>query len=290
MYNNRETFNHLSGDTIMPKVKSRVVHTVSEDDRNFDTTFAPVDDTTVKILPDGRAVVGYLVVDDDCENPLENCDAMGRIYSRMRHSGQEEKFYAAFGRNTDGTKYGKPNPFAVMLDCYEHSGVVWSVAGEGYQCQWDTSGGAGVWVPDDCCVEHIYYTAIRALLPEGTDVSYKGNNNVITCTLPDGVTYGGYKSFVTAIRAAAKYLGITLDKDALAKEARKVAVVCARQACETYTDWCNGSVYGVVVEVFDANDEVIDELQDACWGYIGSKYAEEELEGAVKCKVAHLTN
>jgi len=41
------------------------------------------------------------------------------------------------------------NPDLVLLDCYQHSGIAWSVSGEGMQCRWDTSSGAGVWVPDD---------------------------------------------------------------------------------------------------------------------------------------------
>lgn len=302
----------------MPCVKRRIIHTVSEDDRNFETKFAPFGDATVKILPDGRVVVGYLVVDDDCENPLANCDGMGYIHSR-----NSQAFYEAVGQNIYEEKYGKPNPLAVLLDCYEHSLVSWSVSGEGTQCQWDTSHSAGVWVPDTCCVEHIYYTAIKALLPEGTDVAYKSQynedgtckrrpckpgeasyfrnpdgspanevlderfNNVITYTLPDGRTKGGYKNFKTAIQAAAKVLGVKLDKAALANELRKTAIVCARQACESYTEWCNGECYGVIVEVFNANDESIDE--DSCWGFIGNEYAEEELKSAIQAKVEELS-
>ena len=40
------------------------------------------------------------------------------------------------------------DPDAVMLDVYDHSGLAWSVSGSGMQCSWDTSHGAGVWLPD----------------------------------------------------------------------------------------------------------------------------------------------
>jgi hypothetical protein len=33
---------------------------------------------------------------------------------------------------------------AYILSCYEHSGVVWSLKGEGYQCRWDTAPVAGI--------------------------------------------------------------------------------------------------------------------------------------------------
>ena len=37
---------------------------------------------------------------------------------------------------------------AVLLDLYDHSGCIWSVAGTGMNCRWDTSRGEAVWVPD----------------------------------------------------------------------------------------------------------------------------------------------
>jgi hypothetical protein len=38
----------------------------------------------------------------------------------------------------------------LFLDYYEHSSGRWSLAGEGYQCQWDTSNYAGVYIaPED---------------------------------------------------------------------------------------------------------------------------------------------
>lgn len=40
------------------------------------------------------------------------------------------------------------DPYAVMLDCYEHGQQVWSLSGGGMQCAFDTAQGAGVWVPD----------------------------------------------------------------------------------------------------------------------------------------------
>lgn len=47
------------------------------------------------------------------------------------------------------------NPLAVLLDIYEHSGVVYSVTGDGMQCRWDTSRGAAVWVPDEQAINNI---------------------------------------------------------------------------------------------------------------------------------------
>ena len=43
-----------------------------------------------------------------------------------------------------------------------------------------------------------------------------------------------------------------------------------------YTAWANGDCWGVCVDVFDLDGKKIED--DACWGHIGSEYAEEELE------------
>lgn len=53
-------------------------------------------------------------------------------------------------------KVGKAgDPYAVSLDCYDHGGQVWSLAGAGMQCQFDTARGAGVWMPDDVLREDL---------------------------------------------------------------------------------------------------------------------------------------
>lgn len=198
----------------------------------------------------------------------------------------------------------------MLLDVFEHSGTWWSIHGEGTQCRWDTTGGGGVWVPDKVCREYIKYESILRLLPKGSRVSYESRYNsdgtvimrdpkpgekpfpndtkciderymnVVTYTLPDGRHRGGYKNFGTAALAAAKALGVKIDSKKRAVAAREVAVECARQALESYNAWLAGDCYGVCVEVFDPDSERI--TDDACWGYVGHKYAEEELRSNVE--------
>lgn len=68
---------------------------------------------------------------------------------------------------------------------------------------------------------------------------------------------------------------------------RRRVIELARQACEEYTAWCNGECYGVVVETFtlvgDGDDAEWQSNDDneACWGYIGFRYAESEMESDV---------
>jgi hypothetical protein len=269
------------------KTRKTVRHYVCEGEQEFQVAFQPVDhaEPVIRRLDDGRIVVGYLSLDIDCDNPLTDCDGMGRIHDRRsRHASRSEQraFFEALGRDEYGEKVGEPNPYAVLLDVYEHSGEAWSVHGEGYNCQWDTTTGGGVWVPDNACREHIEYTACERLLDNGTRVAYESDGdkiNVITYTLPDGTKKGGYKDFVTAIRKAALDQGILISGTAFQKKAHEIAVECARQALETFNEWLIGNCYGVCIEVFDADGEQIE--TDACWGYIGLKYAEEELRSTV---------
>lgn len=77
-------------------------------------------------------------------------------------------------------------------------------------------------------------------------------------------------------------------QDEYKKLKRKVGVEKAKEAfiertnalLDSYSDWCNGEVYGYVVKVIDVKTgEVISE--DSCWGYVGSEYAEEEKREAI---------
>ncbi|MFH1817051.1 MAG: hypothetical protein ABIK08_04745 [Pseudomonadota bacterium] len=49
----------------------------------------------------GMVAVGYLVDDHDVENPLDDCDGMGHIYSSHRHSGQHAKMQAVLGLDSN---------------------------------------------------------------------------------------------------------------------------------------------------------------------------------------------
>lgn len=217
------------------------------------------------------------------------------------------------------------HPWMCLLDIYSHGGDVFSVSGEQVADVWDTTRDGGIWVPDQACEEHIRFTAIRSMLPSGTNVEYRtqlnpdgscirrkckpgeasyfwdtqGNPtgevpderyvNLITYVLPDGQARGGYKNFVTAIRAAAKALGVKIDPKQFKDYCRKEALICARQAVEVFNDWCAGRCYGVVVEVMSPIGDTIDDEEDSCWGYVGEENAEESLKDTVEAKVKHLT-
>lgn len=75
--------------------------------------------------------------------------------------------------------------------------------------------------------------------------------------------------------------GVYVPPDDVPEEKR---LEYATGALQEFSEWCNGEVYGVVVETltFDRETgEVIDESDDACWEHIGSKWAKEALKEAM---------
>jgi len=88
---------------------------------------------------------------DECpSNPLEDCDAMGSIFSfSTRHGNhinqeQVEEYVEEYGED------------AVFLSYFEHGNCLWGVKGtmSGMpDFRWDGVGTAGLWIPDDCLLE-----------------------------------------------------------------------------------------------------------------------------------------
>lgn len=323
-----------------------------------------------------KIVVGYIVDDSDAENPLENMDGEGSIYTAHRHGSTLRKFFEAIGRDRNGDldydsllehpeafkalwtdvaanesefrgwlleqttfvdagdkpeavykreaeklwdrtggcnaiaaaiydfgftskvedqlyrklvadgKIGDPD--AVLLDVYEHSGVVYSVSGTGMQCQFDTSNGGAVWVPEEFAREEVTRRAVvyrHGMIQSST----LGSHKVWTFQL-DGEekATGTFSSWGECFEAASKRVeGIDGGDERLGR--RRAAAELAQSACKLYTDYCNGSVYGVVVEthrVSEGSDEseVVD--VESVYGFYGIEAAEEELKTQFESEVA----
>lgn len=120
-------------------------------------------DDTIKVergtgRSNGNYIVGYLIYDECAEDPFTFDDGLGTIYRAGRNVTQEERrdCFLALGLDLDGCAIdaqddpdgSKGDLDAVILDCYEHGCQKWSVHGHGTMCAWDTSRGAGVWVPN----------------------------------------------------------------------------------------------------------------------------------------------
>jgi hypothetical protein len=91
--------------------------------------------------------------DQDAQNPLEDCDGMGRIISlNRRHNNFDSDKVEAILEDPTESKY------AVRLSYFEHGNCLWDVQeGERISCcpdmRWDGTRFAGIWIPDSCLRE-----------------------------------------------------------------------------------------------------------------------------------------
>ncbi len=89
--------------------------------------------------------------DSDVENPCGQEEGWGWVvYSfNRRHTNFKDPF-EFLKRDGSGANVGIQRRLdcgtAFLLSCYEHSGCSWSLKGEGFQCQWDTTQYAGIMI------------------------------------------------------------------------------------------------------------------------------------------------
>lgn len=158
--------------------------------------------------------------DLDAECPFDNDEGMGEFYSLYRFSKTRDKAIEIIESE---------NPDCVILSCYSHGGEAWSVKGEGMQCQWDTAGVAGVWMPNTVLLDELK--------------------------------------------------GLTGEK----RRAR--CIEFARQAMDTYNQYCSGDVWGYVIEKQNHCDKCQHdewEIIDSCWGFYGQDTCKEEAENSLE--------
>lgn len=183
------------------------------------------------------------------------------------------------------------NPLAIPLDIYEHSGIAYSVTGTGMNCRWDTSHAAAVWVPDEDAIDNIRSNVLSELgigqvawfgaLGSESDplharYSLDGSN---------WVGEGKGWKWSDALDKLASASTKVIDRKELDSLMYAKAVEYCKGILEEYNDWVNGNVYGVVCYVIDrSTGRVIKDEVDECWGYLGSQYAEEELDALVLAK------
>lgn len=86
----------------------------------------------------------------------DGCQVFPDMFESIQHTWWKK------GRE-DGTI---GNKYAVSLDVYEHSGISYSVSGEGTQCRFDTSRGGALWIPDDDTITNIRIVAAEKQIDE----------------------------------------------------------------------------------------------------------------------------
>lgn len=99
----------------------------------------------------------------------------------------------------------------------------------------------------------------------------------------------GYKSFKSAYAAAFKFLGIQPTKEDRARAHFQAMMKYAEDVVEQYNMCLAGDVWGVCVDVLNADLEIVKD--DSCWGYIGGDWAmtalRDQMEYTVKYQEKH---
>jgi len=195
---------------------------------------------------------------------------------------------ALFEELRDTGKIGDPD--AVLLDIYEHSGVRYSVSGTGMQDPWDTTRGGAVWIPDDCAREEISRRAEVYQFGSIEGVVRDGKKQWTMVFDEDESEDIRFESWHECFETAQAWVAERTDGNkALGR--RRAAADIAEGACELYTDFCNGSVFGVVVEVHEfenGDDEATCVEMDEVYGHYGFTHAEEVVKESFEAMVAKL--
>lgn len=181
------------------------------------------------------------------------------------------------------------NPHAVKLDIYEHSGVAYSLSGEGYFCRWDTSRCAALWIPDAGALENIKESTWTLF---GVSIKYKGASGSTTdplhvlITYPDG-TQATFASYAAALAHLDQNPLKSVDPAEFRKAFDKKLTDYARSNVESYSQWANGEVYSMHVHVIDKlSDTELDQSTQIVGGFIGHDSAEEEMQATLLNTVA----
>jgi len=130
-----------------------------------------------------------------------------------------------------------------------------------------------VWIPTQCDLDNIKATT----WPAGVKVEWKGACGSVSDPLHAVVTHNGEMVFDTPKWSDAQsYIDANFPAPSLL-ELQNAADKYAQSCLDEYVKWCNGDCYGIVVETFTKEgDEWVQADEDACWGFIGMEYAEEE--------------
>lgn len=183
----------------------------------------------------------------------------------------------------------------IPLDIYSHGADHYSISGEGYRCQWDTSSVAAVWVPCSDAIDNIRANALSEM-KLGTVKWFGAVGNEddpahARYSTDGGVTWVGegmrwnWRQATDAMLKAVPAIDQAAFQELLATKAREYC----RGVLEEWNSWINGDVHGVLVYVIDRHTgERIESEDEECWGFIGGTYAEEELESLVLGTVATL--
>ena len=306
--------------------------------RSISTQYTEIDGTTVELSfqpswimnghedpvveRDGNIlVVGYLVNDQDVNNPLDDSDGMGMIYSAHRHSRTHSDMQTALALDSNWS------PDLSLVDAAAGAvllrelmqgrfqadlvGFIMECANNGrhresaisillddftneYYELWLSSKIHNSWMSWQTLREEQWRIAVAA----GTI----GNPYAVAL---DCYEHGGQVWSVTGCGTQCAFdtatgAGVWVPDDCLAEDlnalrvsdgidaSRAKAQEYARQCLQVYNAWLSGDCYGVATDVFevDAEGDAKRIDNDSVWGYIGTEHARSSMKEVAECLAA----
>lgn len=292
---------------IQTKTYTRTVSSAQvEDVGDFELSYTAADwmEQHVEVVGD-KAVIGYLVSDSDCENPMTSNDGMGEF---ITDDDRRSNWYAHLGLESssyrgeifrdlecDGVYEGAVNLLKQRLitdnDFLDY-------CEENFERVGDEDKADMAFM--EACIDQIdwgkYGTAIPVWLEAIWEVAQDdawdklqsegkiGTYLAVPCRWHDSVHGPGTaQAYTTTLEDAnAVWIPTQCDLDNIKAsdgDPFEVAQKYAQSCLDEYVKWCNGDCYGIVVETFTKKgDEWVQIDEDACWGFIGGEYAEQEMK------------
>lgn len=216
-------------------------------------------------------MIGYIVQDEDCQNPMDDCDGMGRLLNKTRDGRDEKEIFSEAGLDSYGNleeeeeNRGTPNPYAVLLDYREHGP------------------GSGQWSIDDPLCSRLadIETAV-----EKADGLWIPKNDCDVSEIESRIAAQCFKPSLTFEQL--KELHDPPTSELIKKLTPEVLIEYVESCLEPLNSWLENDCWGVCFDEFDEKDERVEE--DACWGFIGHDYALSEVKDGLDCREKHVLN
>ena len=171
------------------------------------------------------------------------------------------------------------NRDAVSLDCYEHSGTLWSISGTHNSCHWDTARRAGVWVPDELALDNINHNESIYAFGNIEDMGRGKGWKVTTgeSVEPEFATWADAWTWLVKFAS-----GKTATAAMLETGRDRARTALCQNVLDEYNAYLAGECYGIVVATFENvgtedDPEWETGVSDEVWGYIGTDWAVQAL-------------
>lgn len=241
------------------------------------------EDEIVVPLSHKHILVGYLSRDEDCHNPIEYCDGMGKVLNLGRGWGdQRSSALDILGLTSNGDI--NPDEAAVEEELrFEVRRFDLIISPEEVERRISNFEDREAWIEKKSIeLWHRDIDPTVVILNYRQYSSCDNGHYSVNCLatewdlsagkLPDAIWYPDL-ALMEELKPYPK------------EEWPAKCLIYARQAVEEMQKWLDGECYGVCVEIFNKDFEIVQD--DACWGYVGTEYAKETLENEVANAVKH---